>query len=192
MSNAIPRHMMSPLSTSHLLLALLTTLSRPPTVNIASSVPQYRTMSSQTIPSLTSWAQTHLAELYESPKESDLHSTFSSTFSNKAEIYTNHLPVRLDALEEKISTKKGAATKSTVEWKDIIEVPAEEGDKAHEVRVSIAKNERLTAALTNKQTTLSLSKAGIVAGFAIVTRSLKFRIRAAPAHTHTYITFNAK
>lgn len=35
-------------------------------------------------------------------------------------------------------------------------------------------------------------KAGIVAGYAVVTRSLNFRIRAAPAQMHTYLMFNAK
>lgn len=90
-------------------------------------------MSSQRIPSLTSWAQTHIAELYESSKESDFHSTFYSTFSSRAKIYTNHSPVTLDAMEETISAKTRAAAQSTVEWKHVIEVPVEEGDNAYQV-----------------------------------------------------------
>ncbi|ESK83496.1 hypothetical protein Moror_4881 [Moniliophthora roreri MCA 2997] len=36
------------------------------------------------------------------------------------------------------------------------------------------------------------TEAGVVAGFLVITRTMKFRIRAAPAKNYTYITISAK
>jgi len=122
--------------------------------------------------SLTEWAQSHLTTLYEShpttsapATESDLSPAFDSAFSPEAEIFVNHDAVDRDALKDSIAKKKWAVQRCDVEWKNVIEVPANT-NKPHE--------------------------AGIVAGFLVVTHSMKFRIRATPAQNQTFISFNAK
>jgi len=125
--------------------------------------------------SLTSWAQAHLAPLYEHSTASDNQAeaapsanhpdTFYSAYSPKAEVIVNYTPVPTDAHKDDLARRSFGSMTSTVEWKDVIEVPAD-SEKPNE--------------------------AGIVAGFFVVTHHSKLRIRAAPAETKTFVAFNAK
>ncbi|KII95398.1 hypothetical protein PLICRDRAFT_170055 [Plicaturopsis crispa FD-325 SS-3] len=117
---------------------------------------------SESTPSLQAWAQTHLSALYES---SDPNAAFEAAFSPSAQIYLNHEALGRPDLKERVVGRVGAAANgASVKWENIIAVPKEKGDE----------------------------NAGIVAGFLVVTRSLRFRIRAAPAQTQTFITISAK
>lgn len=117
---------------------------------------------------LASWAQARLAALYEfSPNApgADFQTSFDTLFSSKAQILINHQPVALDAFKDDLSHRSSAAVRASVAWKELIEVPKADGPE---------------------------SEAGIVAGCFIITRSMKFRIRAAPAQTLSTVIFSAK
>lgn len=87
--------------------------------------------------SLTVWAQEHLAALYElqhtSKEDADLQTPFDSAFAQNAEVSLNHVLVPRENLKEEVSNRRSAAVNATIDWKDLMEVPASEGDKAHEV-----------------------------------------------------------
>ncbi|KAF8161662.1 hypothetical protein B0H34DRAFT_806824 [Crassisporium funariophilum] len=117
---------------------------------------------------LSTWVQTHLGTLYESNQsgnEVEFEARFGSTFSDKALVYLNHEQISLDAFKTKIIATDFGAIRSTVEWKEIFE----------------------TETHVNKDTV-----EGLVAGFFIVTRTMKFRIRAGPAQNLSYNSFSAQ
>ncbi|GLB35376.1 hypothetical protein LshimejAT787_0209410 [Lyophyllum shimeji] len=124
-------------------------------------------MATSSSDSLTSWVRTRLAALYEFPSEAqqaELQSSFDASFSPQAQILVNHAPVARDAFKDDLSRRAIAAARASVDWKELIEVPkADDADEAE-----------------------------IVAGCFVVTRSMKFRIRAAPAQTHSTVIFSAK
>jgi len=116
--------------------------------------------------SLTSWVKAHLSSLYESPSnatEEDFQEFFDLTFSSNADIILNHSSITRDELRQDIRRRSFAATAVSTEWKDVAEVEQNQ-----------------------------CKKEGIVAGFFVVTRTLKFRIRAAPAQMNAFVTFSAK
>lgn len=134
---------------------------------------------------LTEWTKAHLTALYELTPTPDLDTTFSTTFSPSAEILINHSSISLNAFKEQISETRTASLASTVEFKSLSQVSSGAEGKSDQVR------------RTNRKSRLShlqcvTWKAGIVAGCFLVTRSLKFRIRAASAQTYMHITFSAK
>ncbi|EPQ55434.1 hypothetical protein GLOTRDRAFT_121554 [Gloeophyllum trabeum ATCC 11539] len=119
-------------------------------------------MASQ-VPDLESWAQSHIAALWESTEEDAFHGAFDSCFASNAETLINHEIVSLDKAKSDLLSTRFAAQSAKVEWQDISSLPKEGDDKV-----------------------------GIVAGFFNVTRKMKLRIRAAPAQRHTQVTFSAK
>ncbi|KAK7448133.1 hypothetical protein VKT23_013892 [Stygiomarasmius scandens] len=128
-------------------------------------------MSSQTThetPSLTDWAKSNINSLYE------LHSTSGEgqqaqqsgaglVFAPNAQIFHNHKQVTVEEFQKEMSQSFGSVG-SSVEWKECVEIP-ESKETPH---------------------------TGIVAGFLVVTRTMKFRIRAAPAQNNTFISISAK
>lgn len=133
------------------------------------------------------WLQASLAALYK-PNDSDFESNFDRTFAADAEITANHAPIARDAFKEDMRSRGFAATSVDVSYKDVIEAPVADGQQATEV--STSRSSKWTGSLT---CVVFLSpQSGIVAGFVSVTRSLRFRIRAAPAQTTANIIFSAK
>jgi hypothetical protein len=119
---------------------------------------------------LRSWLQAYLGTLYESaplPEEADFRYLFYATFSENALIYHNHEIVSLEVFLERLGVANFACTQAAVEWKELIEIPQKENDS-------------------------DSGPGGIIAGFFVVTRSLKFRIRAGPAQRQSLNSFTAK
>jgi len=121
---------------------------------------------------LTAWIKTNLGSLYESAigGETDFQTTFNSTFSEKASIYLNHEQISRDDFESNMTTSRSALSRSsTIDWKDILEIPTKSEEGAS-----------------------TSGPYGIVAGFFVVTRSLKFKIRASDAQSLSYNSFSAR
>jgi len=120
---------------------------------------------------LTAWIKSHLGPLYhdESGEQSDFHAVFNSTFSENVSIYVNHEKISRDEFESEMRVSGSAlARPSTIDWKEILEIPTK-------------SEENTTSAPT-----------GIVAGFFVVTRTMKFKIRASNAQILSYNSFSAQ
>ncbi|KAF8957585.1 hypothetical protein BDZ97DRAFT_1845699 [Flammula alnicola] len=118
---------------------------------------------------LTQWLQTRLGSLYESVppvEEADFNALFQSAFSDDASIYVNHEQMSQETFLTRLHSYNAAITRATVEWKEVIEATPKEGEQH--------------------------SAGGIVAGFFVVTRSMKFRIRVGPAQRLSFNSFSAK
>ncbi|KAH9485882.1 hypothetical protein JR316_0002797 [Psilocybe cubensis] len=116
--------------------------------------------------SASQWLRNRFTSLYEAappPEEADFKALFVSIFSEDAQVWFNHEQISVDAFQEKITSANYAAKEASIDWKDLIEIPG--NDAEHE---------------------------GIVAGSFVVTRSMKFRIRAAPAQRLNHNIFSAK
>ncbi|KAJ3756634.1 hypothetical protein EV360DRAFT_84785 [Lentinula raphanica] len=123
----------------------------------------------QTSPSLAQWLQSEFTTLYEnSEAEEDSANGISARiqylFSPAAQIYINHSGP-LPSEEFLKHVKAFGSTKAEVDWKECFDVNNNEEQS---------------------------DTAGIVAGYFIITRTLKFRIRAAPAKNITHVSFSAK
>jgi hypothetical protein len=72
--------------------------------------------------SLTEWAQSNLAKLFEhsGEPEEQFETQFTTTFSPNAQILLNHQSVSLDEYKKQISETLATAS-SKVEWKDVLE-----------------------------------------------------------------------
>ncbi|KAF5392954.1 hypothetical protein D9757_001277 [Collybiopsis confluens] len=128
--------------------------------------------------SLTSWAMSRFSALYDSPAEFQAEATTTNTssfeshirsmFSKDAQIFVNHDgPMNAQDFQKHLGQTFGA-NKTEVEWKECFETEDAENSTQGE------------------------PKNGIVAGYLIVTRTLKFRIRATPAKNYTHISLSAK
>ncbi|KAE9409923.1 hypothetical protein BT96DRAFT_984254 [Gymnopus androsaceus JB14] len=143
-------------------------------------------MSSQT-QSLTEWAQSRFTTLFEHPaankdtesqpsSSSSLESQIQALFSPTAQIYINHNgPVSVEEFNQQVGSTFGT-NKTEVEWKDCLEVVDDKSKESDGGDNSPGAD----------------GKTGIFAGYLIVTRTLKFMIRAAPAKNYTYIWLSAK
>lgn len=140
---------------------------------------------------LTAWIKTNLGSLYESAigGETDFQTTFNSTFSEKASIYLNHAQISREDFESNMTTSRSALSRSsTIDWKDMLEIPTkpEEGASTSGVGITVFIYENLSLTLPPVQ------PYGIVAGFFVVTRSLKFKIRASDAQNLSHNSFSAR
>lgn len=113
-------------------------------------------------PDFISWIQTHLGALYEAREDEVFANAFDTAFSPSCEVRVNHAPSTLDALRDSVSSRKAAAKGVALSWENIIST----GNRPDEPSV--------------------------VAGTLIVTRSMMFRVRAAPAERLTHINFSAR
>ncbi|KAG5653668.1 hypothetical protein H0H81_011420 [Sphagnurus paluster] len=115
--------------------------------------------------SLPSWIQRGFTTLYSfNTTASQFQSSFEALFSSDAEFRVNHRVVSLESFQTNIKNRDAAAIDSSIVWKELIEVPASESQAGTE----------------------------IVAGWFVVTRSLKFLIRDTPAKTVETVAFSAK
>jgi hypothetical protein len=132
---------------------------------------------------LTTWAHQHISAIYEANSDHDLRKAFENTFSPSSEFFVNHQRVSRESMKEDMTKRRAACVSASVKWENSMVVP-KDGDKPDEVCSYVTRNQNFTLILC--------CQAGIVAGFLVVTRSLKFRIRAAPAQLQTILTVNAK
>ncbi|KAG1774356.1 hypothetical protein EV702DRAFT_1200374 [Suillus placidus] len=113
-------------------------------------------------PDFISWTQSHLGALYEAREDGVFANAFDTAFSPSCEVRVNHAPSTVDALRDSVSSRKVATRGVALSWENVIST----GDSPDEPSV--------------------------VAGTLIITRSMMFLIRAAPAHRLTHINFSAK
>ncbi|KAG2744618.1 hypothetical protein P692DRAFT_20743444 [Suillus brevipes Sb2] len=113
-------------------------------------------------PDLISWTQSHLGALYEAREDEAFVNAFDIAFSPSCEVRVNHAPSTLEALRDSVSSRTAATRGVALSWENVIST----GDSPHE--------------------------ASVVAGTLIITRSMMFLIRAAPAQRLTHINFSAK
>ncbi|OAX40133.1 hypothetical protein K503DRAFT_799080 [Rhizopogon vinicolor AM-OR11-026] len=113
-------------------------------------------------PDLISWTQSHLGALYEARDEEAFTSAFDAVFFPSCKVRENHTPSTLSNFTNGILSHSAASAGVTLSWENLITT----GD--------------------------STDEPSVVSGTLIVTRYLKFLIRAAPAQHQTYINFSAK
>ncbi|KAH7930066.1 hypothetical protein BV22DRAFT_1125225 [Leucogyrophana mollusca] len=115
---------------------------------------------------LSNWTQSRLSAVYEAPDDDTLQKAFDAAFSSKCEVFVSQEPAAesLETLRDQLSNRRSATIGSKVSWENAPTVKADE---------------------------LSTGPADVTGSF-VVTRSLKFRIRAAPVQRLTHVTFEAK
>ncbi|KAG1733694.1 hypothetical protein EDB19DRAFT_1612677, partial [Suillus lakei] len=113
-------------------------------------------------PDLISWTQSRLGALYEAFEDESFASAFENAFSPSCEVRVNHTPSTLDTFKDSVSSRRAASTGITLSWENVITT----GD--------------------------SLDEPPVISGTLIITRSMRFRIRAAPAQRQTHINFSAR
>jgi len=132
---------------------------------------------------LTTWAQRHISAIYEAQSEDDLHHAFEAAFSPSLETFVNHERVSRESIKDDMVQRRGAAISSSVKWENVMAVPKDR-EKPDEVH--------FLCKICLRHILMLCGQAGIVAGFLIVTRSLRFRIRVSHAQLLTILTINAK
>ena len=85
---------------------------------------------------LSTWAQSHGA-LYDASAaqasdETAFRTAFDTVFSPKVQIITNHEPMTRDELLDMVRSRNASAIGTTIEWKDVMEIPKADSDP-HEV-----------------------------------------------------------
>ncbi|KAG0704585.1 hypothetical protein DFH29DRAFT_911056 [Suillus ampliporus] len=113
-------------------------------------------------PDSISWTQSRLGALYEVREDEAFASAFDVVFSPSCEVRVNHTPSTLDTFRESVLSRKAASRGVALSWENLIST----GDNPDEPSV--------------------------VSGTLIITRSMMFLIRAAPAQRLTYINFSAR
>ncbi|KZP20258.1 hypothetical protein FIBSPDRAFT_742531 [Athelia psychrophila] len=119
---------------------------------------------------LQTWAQNKVTALYSAETDEQLKQAFESTFTPSVHIKMNSEPMNREDLKSDLVQRRAAAASSAVEW-----------DNAE----FKAKDEQTPDDVPHIQ-------AGTFNGSFTVKRSMKYRIRAAPAQLHTIITWNAQ
>ena len=138
-----------------------------------------------TMSTLTEWTQSHFQAIYAATSEDAFNAAIDAFFSPNVEMYNNEKKMTREDAREEIAQRWRGAQRVDVKWENSIEVPKEgEGLTGKEVRSS--SHHSLLVLLTD------LNKAGLVSGFFVVTRSLRFRVRAAPMQQLNYVTFNGR
>ncbi|KAF9477109.1 hypothetical protein BDN70DRAFT_881532 [Pholiota conissans] len=118
---------------------------------------------------LALWLQTRFSELYESvppPEEADFKALFYTTFDDNAWIYFNHEKMNEDKYLDRFNNWNIAVTRAEMDWKELIDASTSDSGSNNE--------------------------SGIISGFFVVHRYMKFRIRASAAERLSCNTFSAK
>ena len=122
--------------------------------------------------SLSAWFKAQIERLYNVSEESDLQAQLGDIFTDNARIVLNHKPISVDDFNREFTSRRFAVVGETLDWQHIVDARNEdkaEGD-------GLCPDDEVE---------------GTVAGSYIVTRSLKFRIRAAPAQRKCHVVFSA-
>ncbi|KAF8336071.1 hypothetical protein F5887DRAFT_1250022 [Amanita rubescens] len=120
--------------------------------------------------SLITWFKTRIEAFHGISENPDLH-TF---FSDDARIVLNHRLISVDDFYGEFARRRFAVVEVTVDWQHIVD------DKV--LDAAEQENEDKAGELGTE----------IVAGSYIVTSSLKFRVRAAPAQKKSHVVFSAR
>lgn len=86
--------------------------------------------------SSSQWLQNRFTSLYEAappPEEADFKALFLSIFSENAQVVYNHETISVDVFQEKLTAANYAAKEASIDWKDLVEIPA--NDKEQEFQV---------------------------------------------------------
>lgn len=121
--------------------------------------------------SLSSWFKARIERLHNVSEESDLQAQLGDIFTDNAHIVLNHKTVSVDDFNREFANRRFAVVGETLDWQhivDAVEDNAEGDDPCPDNAIG-----------------------GTVAGSYVVTRSLKFRIRAAPAQSKCHVVFSA-
>jgi len=121
--------------------------------------------------SLIAWFKTRIEALYGISENPDL----VTIFTDDARIVLNHRLISVDDFYEEFARRRFAVVEATVDWQHIVD------DKVD----ALAEQE----SDEDKEGELGTE---IVAGSYIVTSSLKFRIRVAPAQKKSHVVFSAR
>ncbi|KAF5355124.1 hypothetical protein D9756_005712 [Leucocoprinus leucothites] len=117
---------------------------------------------------LVDWFKERFTPLYQisaGATEDSLSTQLDSMFEKNAHIIHNHEPIDLAKFTEGLRASSAAVVKADVEWKEVMS--------------SVGR-------------TSGMDQDGIVSGYFIVTRSLRFRIRVGPAQNLQHCFFSAK
>jgi hypothetical protein len=121
--------------------------------------------------SLSAWFKARIERLHNVSEESDLQAQLRDIFTDNARIVLNHKPVSVDEFNRELANRRFAVVGETLNWQHIVDAIEDDagGDGPR------PDNEI----------------GGTVAGSYVVTRSLKFQIRAAPAQRKCHVVFSA-
>ncbi|EIW82447.1 hypothetical protein CONPUDRAFT_81921 [Coniophora puteana RWD-64-598 SS2] len=122
------------------------------------------------------WLQSHLTTLCESESEDSFHGSFDSVFAPGCQVIVNHTPASIDEFKDQLRTNLGASVSAKTSWENVITASP---------RSPSEDNQESSQGVTSDQ-------ASIVAAFVTITRSMKFRIRAAPAQRQSLVHLSAK
>jgi hypothetical protein len=92
---------------------------------------------------LTAWIKNHLGSLYHDEsavggEQSDFQAVFNTTFSENVSIYVNHEQISRDEFESEMRASRSALSRpSTIDWKEILEIPKKSEENATTSAVSI-------------------------------------------------------
>ncbi|KAL5536209.1 hypothetical protein ACEPAF_30 [Sanghuangporus sanghuang] len=122
-------------------------------------------------PDLKKWTEERLTSLFTAPSDDDFHAAFDSAFAqdDHSSVVVNGEEMSRDKFKEEVKAQRAAMLKADVKFEDLKEEAAGEQSEGG-----------------------TDSGPSIIKGTWTVTRSLKFRIRAAPAQIHRVSTFEAK
>ncbi|KAF9477102.1 hypothetical protein BDN70DRAFT_811151 [Pholiota conissans] len=137
---------------------------------------------------LALWLQTRFSELYESvppPEEADFKALFYSTFADNAWIYLNHEKMNEDKYLARFNSYNFAIKHAEVDWKELVDASASGSGSTNKVSRDLGS--KRPSPFTDPPI-----QGGIVSGFFVVHRYMKFRIRASAAERLSYNTFSAK
>ncbi|KAF9246858.1 hypothetical protein BU15DRAFT_69718 [Melanogaster broomeanus] len=118
-------------------------------------------------PNTTSWIQSRLGAVYEVAEEGAFQSSFDQLFSPNCEVRVDHEVHPLQTFRGELMSRRAAAQSVAVAW-----------DDAGGGIISTNDDDP--------------NLPSVVAGSLVVTRSLRWLIRAAPAQRMTHINFSAK
>ncbi|KAH7916107.1 hypothetical protein BJ138DRAFT_1109026 [Hygrophoropsis aurantiaca] len=114
---------------------------------------------------LPSWTQSRLTAVYQAPDDETFHNAFDAAFSPKCEVFASQESSEsIETLKEQLLARRAATVNSKVDWDN---TPTLESNEA-------------------------VAGPAAIDGSFVVTRSLKFRIRAGPAQRLTHVVFEAK
>ena len=121
--------------------------------------------------SLSAWFKARIERLHNVSEESDLQTQLGDIFTDNARIVLNHKPVSVDEFNRELANRRFAVVGETLNWQHIVD--------------AIEDNAGGDGPRPDNEI------GGTVAGSYVVTRSLKFRIRAAPAQRKCHVVFSA-
>ena len=121
------------------------------------------------------WLQSRLTAVCESENEDSFQNSFNPMFAPGCQVIVNHTPIAIETFKDQLRTSLGASVSAKTDWENVITAsPKTREDDQESPQCSTSE------------------EASIVAAFLTITRSMKFRIRAAPAQRQSLVHLSAK